>query len=76
MLEKTGMGQSDVVSEIDRYIAWPGFSIFSPPPINGLGQALGYKLGELTIKEVRKNVESMFREAQKPVSLLFVFVLS
>ncbi|MDN3638838.1 DUF885 domain-containing protein [Simiduia curdlanivorans] len=41
MASTTGTAQSDVVSEIERYMAWPG-------------QALGYKLGQLKILSIRE----------------------
>jgi uncharacterized protein (DUF885 family) len=41
MASTTGTASSDVISEIERYMAWPG-------------QALGYKLGMLKIIELRE----------------------
>ncbi len=41
MASTTGTASSDVISEIERYMAWPG-------------QALGYKLGMLKIVELRE----------------------
>ncbi|NVK21872.1 MAG: DUF885 domain-containing protein [Kangiellaceae bacterium] len=44
MAEKTGSAKSGVVSEIERYMAWPG-------------QALGYKLGMLNILSQREKAK-------------------
>lgn len=49
MSEQTGTAESDVIAEIERYMAWPG-------------QALGYKLGMLKILSLREQAEKRLGE--------------
>ena len=44
LASRTALSQHEVATEVDRYISWPG-------------QALAYKLGEMTIRRVRAKAE-------------------
>ena len=43
--DNTALSEHEVTTEVDRYISWPG-------------QALSYKLGEITIMRLRREAEA------------------
>ena len=49
-LDNAAKSEADIINEIDRYIGWPG-------------QALGYKIGQLELLELRRETEERFGDA-------------
>lgn len=50
MAENSALALHNIVAEVDRYISWPG-------------QALGYKMGELAIRDLRAQAERRLGDA-------------
>lgn len=50
MYENTGMPMTEIISEIDRYVVWPG-------------QALAYKIGMIHIQKLREKAETQLGDA-------------
>lgn len=50
MSDNTALSTHEITTEVDRYISWPG-------------QALGYKMGEIKIRELRKKAEQTLGDA-------------
>lgn len=53
MREHSSLAESDVVAEVERYIVWPG-------------QALGYKLGQFAIRDLRTEAEKALGDRFDP----------
>ena len=49
MVDRGGLAREDATAEVDRYYVWPG-------------QALGYKLGEMKIRELRQKAHDTLGE--------------
>ena len=49
MLHHTAASKENIVGEVDRYVTWPG-------------QAVGYKIGQMKILELRKRAEQKLGE--------------
>ena len=49
LVDRAGLAREDATAEVDRYVVWPG-------------QALGYKLGELKILELRRKARDALGE--------------
>ena len=50
MIENSALSLTNITTEVDRYISWPG-------------QALGYKMGEIVIRDLREQAETRLGEA-------------
>ncbi|MFN0183540.1 MAG: DUF885 domain-containing protein [Aquabacterium sp.] len=56
LLDHTALSAHEVATEVDRYIGWPG-------------QALSYKMGELSLRALRRRMEAAAAGAGRPFDL-------
>lgn len=60
MLNYTAYSEGKITTEVDRYLTWPG-------------QACGYKIGELKIKELRAKAQKDLGNMNRLVFFNFQF---
>lgn len=63
MLNYTAYSEQSITTEVDRYLTWPG-------------QACGYKIGELKIKELRAKAQKDLGNLYMPLFISSILAIS